>query len=296
MKILLTGVTGMLGRQVYKTFKNQKNIVLGIARNRKNLELGNDIVIGDLTDKQFVKNIAISFNPDVVIHTAANVNVNSCDVDKKYTHLLNSESAGLLAKSCRDATFVYISTDAVYDGKIGNYDENSLTNPLNYYAISKLNGEKLVTDATNKAYIMRLNIYGFHNPTGQSLFEWAINNLRDGKEIVGFKNVFFNPLYTNQVAHIIEKTIIDQVPFGTYHLGADSYISKYDFLIKIAERFNLDKSLIDGVNVNNNSMGVVRAMNTTIKNNKIKLFLPDTDFSIETGIDTLYKDFLSGNI
>ena len=293
MKILLTGATGMLGKKIYNILNNEQYTVLGIARNNQITNIAENVIMGDVTDIKFLNQITNSFKPNLIIHTAANINVNSCDVDKGYANLINNESGKMLAKLCRNAIFIYISTDAVYDGKAGNYDEFSLTNPLNYYGISKLNGEKSITSIIESVYILRLNIYGFHTPLRSSLFEWAINSLKAGKEITGFKNVFFNPLYTGQVAQVIKGVLSSQIPFGTYHVGSDTYFSKYDFLLKIAQRFDLDQKLIKGLCVENNSMGVVRAMNTTIKNNKIKSFLPNIDFSIETGIEQLYNDFAS---
>jgi dTDP-4-dehydrorhamnose reductase len=290
MKILITGVTGMLGKKVYDSFKKQNLTILGIAR-KKSLQIeDNDLAIGDLTDFEFLNSLKF-FDPDVVIHTAANVNVNLCETNKPYTDLIHIEATKYIAQIFKRAKIIYISTDSVFSDKDGMFDEESITNPSNYYALTKFKGEQEVLRYSNQPYILRLNIYGYHLPLGNSLFEWGYTNLQNNITIKGFKNSYFNPLYSGQIAEVICQIISKNIPLGIYNLACNEYLSKYDFLVNIAGKFNLNKFLIEATTIESGSIGATRSLNTTLVNNKIKKALPDVDFSLDSGLTQLHQDF-----
>ena len=290
MKVLITGVTGMLGLKIYEIFKKNKFTVLGVARGHHSQVDSNELVIGDLTSHGFIDSLKY-FNPDIVIHTAANVNVNFCETNKQYTDLLHIESSKNISQIFNKAKIVYISTDSVFSGNNGMFDESSVVNPANYYALTKLRGENEVLYNNSKSYILRLNIYGYHQPIGNSLFEWGLTNIKQNNSVKGFKNVYFNPLYSGQIAGVVYQMLVKQIPFGLYHLACDEFLSKYDFLTKIADRFNLNRTLIEATDAESATMGVFRPLNTTLVNRKIKLALPEFDFSLDSGLSQLYTDF-----
>lgn len=291
MKVLITGVSGMLGRKVFEVFKKLGNEVLGIARKQNTFIPKQDVLIGDLSDLDFVKTLPKYFSPDLIIHTAAIVDLNFCEKNHFYTELLHIRSTECLANLYKEAKFIYISTDSVFDGMEGKYTELSPTNPSNFYAQTKLQGEMAVLSESYNFYILRLNIYGFHLPIGHSLFEWGINSLKNNIKINGFNNVYFNPLYSGQIANLIKEIIYKNLPVGIYNLSCNELICKYDFLMKLAAKFKLDESLIAPIAAHTESLGIKRPLNTTLKNAKIKSFLTEFDFSLESGFEQLYKDY-----
>ena len=289
--VLITGISGMLGMAVYSHFKQLKSYkIFGISRNTDFKLEGAEILIGDLTSKEFLNSIR-SFKFNSIIHCSAEVNVNLCEIDKELAYKSNVSATKLLFSLLDSDKYIYISTDSVFDGKGGNYVEDSLVNPLSYYAETKFLGEEAVKNNTINHYILRTNIYGFNIPMKKSLFEWGYSELRKSKDINGFSNMYFNPLYVGQLAMLLEKLISSNIDFGIYNVTSDEGISKYNFLLKIAENFDYSPDLIKAVEFNHSEIVAPRALNTTLNNSKIKSVFENFDFSLEKGFSMLKKDF-----
>jgi dTDP-4-dehydrorhamnose reductase len=291
--VLITGISGMLGMAVYRHFKQLNSYkIFGISRN-KNFRLeGAEILIGDLTSKDFLNSIqSQKFNS--IIHCSAEVNVNLCEIDKELAYKANVSATELLFSLLDSDNYIYISTDAVFDGKVGNYTEDSLVNPLSYYAETKLLGEEAVKNNAINHYILRTNIYGFNIPMKKSLFEWGYTELKDGKTINGFSNMYFNPMYVGQLAEIIEKIVASDIEFGIYNVATNKKISKHDFLLKITKEFDFSKQDVNRIEFNQNDFVAPRALNTTLDNSKVRMAFKDFDFSIDSGFSMLRNDFYS---
>lgn len=289
--VLITGISGMLGMAVYRHFKQLNSYkIFGISRN-KNFRLeGAEILIGDLTSKDFLSSIqSQKFNS--IIHCSAEVNVNLCEIDKEMAYKANIYATELIFSLLDSDKYIYISTDAVFDGKVGNYNEDSLVNPLSYYAETKLLGEEVAKNNAINYYILRTNIYGFNIPMKKSLFEWGYTELKDGKNINGFSNMYFNPMYVGQLSEIIEKFVASDIEYGIYNIATNEKISKYDFLLKIKKEFDFSKQDINRIEFNQNDFVAPRALNTTLDNSKVKIAFKDFDFSIDSGFSMLRNDF-----
>lgn len=288
--VLITGISGMLGMAVFRHFKQLNSYkIFGISRN-KNFRLeGVEILNGDLTSKDFLYSIqSLKFNS--IIHCSAEVNVNLCEIDKELAYKANVYATELLFSLLDSDNYIYISTDAVFDGKMGNYTEDSLVNPLSYYAETKLLGEEVVKNNTINHYILRTNIYGFNVQMKKSLFEWGYTELKDGKIINGFSNMYFNPMYVGQLAEIIEKIVASDIEYGIYNVATNEKISKYDFLLKIKKEFNFSEQEVNRIEFNQNDFVALRALNTTLDNSKIRIVLNNFDFSIDSGFSMLRND------
>lgn len=295
-KILITGITGMLGQAVFRQLNRLNEYqILGITRQSNYKVLGAEILYGDLSSESTFTGISDkSF--DAIIHCSAETNVNMCEVDKQEAYNSNVVATQNLLKFLKTEKFIFISTDSIFDGVKGDYMESDSTAPLNYYAKTKLLSEVSIENSIENYYIIRTNIYGFSSHMKNSLFEWGFKELKNGNIVNGYTNMFFNPLYTGQLSEVIENMIIDNLKFGIYNLTSNEYISKYDFLIKLCEYFNFDHSLILPIDYHNNDVLAARAMNTTLCNNKIKYLFKDYDFSINSGFEKLKNDFDLMNI
>lgn len=281
----------MLGYAIYKHFIELKEYKLfGLSRqNNFNLR-GVEMCYGDLTDKEFFNSLFIKkFHS--IIHCAAEVNVSFCQQNRDIAYSLNVEATKNLFSNLNADKFIYISTDAVFDGESGNYFENSTCKPLNFYAETKMISENFIIDSYNNYYIIRTNIYGFNEPIKNSLFEWAYKELNNNKNINGFSNMFFNPLYVGQLAVCIEKIVAQNIPFGIYNLTANEQFSKYKFLVSIAEIFNFSNILINEVKIVSNEFDAPRPLNTTLNNFKIKNNLSGINLSLFNGLSMLKNDF-----
>lgn len=262
----------MLGKDISSIFAEDIMYELyGTVRfNTTNLSNITQIEI-DLTELNKIEKLLTKVNPEIIIHCAAHVNVDDCDNNKHYVHKLHIGSTQYLASFQPNKTkFIYISSDSLYDGKHGNYTETDNATPLNYYAKTKREGELAALSANENTIIIRTNIYGFHMPKGKSLVEWAVENWIQNKAIYGFNDVYFNPLYTKQLAKLIKALISIEGFSGILHAGSVEIVSKFDFLIKLAEVLGFSKELINEISVESFNFPAARPKNTTLNTKKIK--------------------------
>jgi dTDP-4-dehydrorhamnose reductase len=289
-RLLVTGATGMLGAEVVKRLKSGlKYRVFSISR--KTLQQDDDHFNVDLSNEKALQTVLDKIQPAIIIHCAAEVNVNRCETEKEYVYKLHVAATQNLVQYASLEKFIYISTDAVFDGQRGNYSETDIVNPLNHYAYTKLKGEETVLSANKNSIVLRTNIVGYHIPLQTSLFEWAYKSLSTNTAISGYENVYFNPLYCAVLAEKIAELLELQFERGIYHIGTTDNVSKFDFLRRTAQYFNFSQNLISPVMLDNSpGTGAMRPLNTTLNTDKVQglgIVLP----SIDASINLLFNDF-----
>lgn len=150
--VLVTGATGLLGRQVLKAFAKRDWTAKGTGYSRAD---GASILKVDLASAAEVEKALDTAKPRVVVHCAANRFPDKVDKDPEGTRKLNVEATGGLAKLCaeRDVLLIYISTDYVFSGKPGEapYEADAPTGPTNLYGQTKLDGEHAMLEAVRSA-------------------------------------------------------------------------------------------------------------------------------------------------
>ncbi len=290
--ILITGAGGMLGASVCNHFSRLGNYnVFAAARNNNAHVKATKFFIGDLNDAKYISDLG-AIEIEAVVHCAALTDIEKSEKEPENAFSINAKATEHLALQFPSATFIYISTDSVFDGKTGNYTETDTPNPLNIYAQTKLSGEQAVIKSNEKHYILRTNMYGFHRPpSGRSLFEWSYQNLSQGKQVNGFSNVVFNPLYIGQIAEVIEKLIVRKPPFGIYNATCNESLSKLEFLQKVALRFGFAEDLIIPTEISDRPVNAVRPMKTHLKNDKLVDEISGLNLTFERGLAMLYDDF-----
>jgi dTDP-4-dehydrorhamnose reductase len=272
MRILVIGATGMLGKDFVSFFSKLNGYeVYAISRNKSFvLPYSNIKIIHiDVTDSELFSSCIKEIDPQIIIHSAALTNIDACEENKDYALWLHSNIIKVISLTCPKAKFVYISTDSVFNGYEGNYSENDIPDPLNYYATTKYLGEKNTSALMNDYIIVRTNIYGYHLFEQPSLSEWALSNLKKGQTCTGFTDVFFNPVYTGQLTTIVKK-LIDINYQGIINLSSDTFVSKYQFLKMVAEHFGYDPNLILGKPFDSRIFKAPRSNNTTLNTSLLK--------------------------
>ena len=164
-KILVTGSNGLLGQKIIDQLKNRKDIDLiatSKGENRREIQDFKYFSL-DITSKEEVEEIMNNLKPDVVINTAAMTNVDACEDDQENCWKINVNAVEyLLQNSKKHGThLIHLSTDFVYDGEEGPYEEKDKPNPLSYYAKSKLASEKLINESNyrNTAIARTINCF-----------------------------------------------------------------------------------------------------------------------------------------
>ncbi|MEM2219681.1 MAG: dTDP-4-dehydrorhamnose reductase [Candidatus Korarchaeum sp.] len=245
MRILVTGAGGLLGSKLAELA----------------LKLGYEVYSGylthepthgiplrfDIRDRDALRRAFNGCKPEAVIHTAALTDVDKCEVDKGLAWSINVEGTRNVAKLSREygVFLLYVSTDYVFRGDRGMFKEMDEPDPINYYGLTKLEGEREIINTVEEFCIARASvIYGARPSSGKVNFAtWVIEKLRSGDIVSIVADHWNSPtLNTNLARMIIE--VVERRLTGVYHLAGATRISRYEFAKLIAEEFGLNGELI----------------------------------------------------
>ena len=291
MRILVTGASGLLGLNLSLGMIETHTIV-GVDRT-KLAGTPFEIVKADLLEAGVCSRLFDETHPDAVIHTAANANVDACELAPLGARRLNAEFPGQLAELCAKYSIrmIHISTDAVFDGvKDGLYTENDVPNPLGVYAQTKLDGEHNVLSANTDAVVARVNFFGWSLSGSRSLSEFFFNSLSTGQRANGFTDVWFCPMFVDDLAETLVR-LLEKGLSGLYHTVGSEAITKYDFGVKIARQFGFDPALVIPMSVEESGLTAKRSHNLRLSVHKLSTDLGITVPGVSTGIAKFYTQY-----
>lgn len=241
MKILLTGSTSYVGTKFVDMFGTQFDI-LGVSQHDPDYPV-------DLQDFKHLQHIFSQFNPDVIMHLAADVGrdvTKSNKIEKTNPAMLQNLIDLALPLNL---PILFTSTEAVYGGKEeGNYVETDPYLPRSPYGSSKVISEQLLVGSGLPHLITRGHRHvglspRFHKP---KWFPDTLNELSVGKAVHLDSKKIFNPVLINTVCeiyahhvrnHLNEKTILN--------MGTVETMTYYDFFVDVAEAAGLDMALVN---------------------------------------------------
>ena len=248
LKFLVTGSAGLIGRQVVKDLSETHEVFS--CYNKSKPEHGN-IIKMDLLNHEMISNVMSEKKPDVVIHLGAMTAVDLCDAQQDNALKINSQATEILAKECSkiNSFMVYVSTDYVFDGNTGMYEENDTTNPLGFYGKSKLLGEKSIQNFSSNWCIARTSTpFGLH-PTKKSFPIWVIENLQKQKQIDVLTDQFTSPTYVPSLSRMLIE-ISERHLTGIIHVAGASKISRYEMASLVSDKLGLDGKLLREISIN----------------------------------------------
>lgn len=252
-KILITGSNGLLGQKLIEKLSKIEDLeVIATAKGENRLPFSENykFISLDITKKEEVEAVFESEKPEVVIHTAAMTNVDQCESEKEACWQLNVNAVEYLLASSekQNSFFVHLSTDFIFDGLEGPYDENAIANPLSFYGWSKYAAEKLVIHSKTKWAIARtVLVYGIaHDMSRTNIILWVKNSLEQGKNINVVNDQWRTPTLAEDLADgcIL---IAQQQAEGIFNISGKDLLNPFQMANMTADFFNLDKSLITEV-------------------------------------------------
>ena len=270
MKIYITGIAGMLGYSIFQEL-NQKADIRGIDIADFGQMFPEKVYnrISVLNLDELEADICLDI-PDVIIHTVALVNVDLCEKNNILARELNVKSTENLIYICNkhDIKLIFISTDAVFDGKNNKlYNESDRINPINYYGKTKAEAEKLVLKYENNM-VVRTNIYGMNIQSKSSFGEWIVKSLEKREKLKMFVDIDFSPILVNELSHILYECIIHDLK-GLYHICGSGSITKYEFGRFLAKEFGYDEELIQPSSSEDHYFIAKRSKHMGLSNEKI---------------------------
>jgi dTDP-4-dehydrorhamnose reductase len=284
--IVVTGASGLLGANLTLELARRGHHVVALYGRHPIAVAGASSAACDLTDGAATAKLLSAWTPSLMVHCAGATNVDWCETHPQEAMRTNAQAAGGLAAHARSAGagFVYISTDAVFDGVSGGYAETDPVSPGNWYARSKLAGEEAVLRAMPEALVLRVNIYGWNLQAKNSLAEWILRRLEQGEPVPGFCDTAFAPVLVNDTVEWILR-LAESGRSGIYHVASADHLSKYEFAREIAAVFQLDASLVRESLVRESSLSAPRPRNTWLRADKIAAALGQPMPTIRQGLE-----------
>jgi dTDP-4-dehydrorhamnose reductase len=248
-RILICGANGLLGQRLSLMLSTQNDYEVLSTSIERSFVFDNllfDYNQLDITSRSDVKSLISSYQPDIIMNAAAATNVDWCESNREEAWKANVTAVENLAEAARKvgAKLIHVSTDYVFDGKHGPYDENAQPNPIGYYGKTKLASENAIITAEIPHTILRtIVLYGSGIGIKTNFALWVINNLKAGKQISVVDDQLGNPTFVSDLAMAMIKAFeLDRN--GLFHVGGGNHISRYDFALEAAGVFGLDASLI----------------------------------------------------
>ncbi|MFC1567548.1 sugar nucleotide-binding protein [Thermodesulfobacteriota bacterium] len=127
----------------------------------------------------------------------------------------------------------------------------------------------------------------------KKVWECILDNLKKNQKINGFEDAYFSTIYTIKLAETIDISIKKKIT-GRYNCGSSDSCSKYEFAVKIAECFGLDKSLITPISIDDFNFKAKRGKNLILNVSKLKSALSHNPPTISESIAAFYRDFNKG--
>ncbi|MFN5335173.1 MAG: SDR family oxidoreductase [Bacteroidota bacterium] len=255
MKILITGANGLVGQHLIRLLVEEgKFEIHALGKGASRISYGKSSGVNyhsvDLTNFKKTEQIVDKLTPHIIVHAAAMSQPNECVAHPDQCWKVNVGATRSLLRSAErhKSYFIYISTDFVFDGEEGPYDETATPNPVNLYGESKLLAEEMVQCSRLHWCIIRtVLVYGNKVPGGRSNFVlWVKEKLEHGESIKVVNDQIRTPTYVEDLAKGILLAIMKHAK-GIYHISGKDTCTPYELACIIAELTHTDKGLITPV-------------------------------------------------
>ena len=294
-KILVTGSNGLLGQKLTDAvLKNRQFelIATGKGANRHPVKEGYIYEEMDITNKDSIASVVRKHQPDAIINTAAMTNVDTCESQKEECWLLNVTAVEYLIDICRaeNIQLIHLSTDFIFDGEEGPYTEEAAPNPLSYYGESKLAAEQLLErSGIHYAILRTIIVYGIVNDMSRSnIILWAKGALEKGNPINVVNDQWRMPTLAEDLADIC-LLAVEKEAQGVYNASGKDMMSIIELVQRVADYYNLDKTLIKPISSATLNQAAKRPKRTGFILDKSVKELGYQPHSFEEGIQIMEK-------
>lgn len=202
----------------------------------------------DIRNGQEVLELVERLRPEVIYLPAGFTHVDRCETERDAAYAVNVEGTWNVVRAANraNACLVFFSSDYVFDGKNGPYEETACPRPLSEYGRQKVLGELVVAlQAQNYLIVRTTVVYGWE-PQGKNFVQRLLTSLREGRRVRVPQDQVGTPTYApNLAAAVVE--LVASGERGLFHIAGPGRVSRYDFACAAAQQFHLDVSLIEPV-------------------------------------------------
>ncbi len=219
MRILIIGASGFIGRSVLRYAKRAGHITVGTMYSTR----GGDMVRFDMTHDDIRDAIPpdfLSANDTCAVICSAVTKIDECWKDKgrSYEINVNGTIRTLDKLNALGVKTVFLSSEAVFDGTRGYYDETIPTSPLNEYGRQKVEVEEHILSRVHRGLVIRLSMIVGDSPKDAHLFAVWLERVRRHDPIICIAGQIFSPTFVEDVAQGIV-TALERKLEGLFHLA-----------------------------------------------------------------------------
>ncbi len=245
-----------------------------------------------------VKKVFSKVKPEIVVHAASLTDVDRCETDKELASKINVEGTRNVTEQCSKtgAFILYISTDYVFSGEKGFYNETDERNPVNYYGLTKAKAEDIIRNLFDNFCIARTCvIYGTSPATGKTNFAlWLLNNLRLNKKVKIVADQRVTPTLNTNLANMTLE-IAERKLRGIYHVSGATRVSRFEYAIRLAETFELNPTFLTPTTLADMSWIAKRPKDSSLDTLKAQNSLSNKPLKLNEALEQL-KQELSASI
>ncbi|MEJ7560649.1 MAG: SDR family oxidoreductase [Pedobacter sp.] len=251
--ILVTGSNGLLGQKITERVIQTKQfnlIATSKGANRYPIKEGYIYAEMDILDPQQILQVVHKFKPDAIIHTAAMTNVDTSHTQQELAHQLNVVAVATLTEiaAAEGIQFIHLSTDFIFDGAAGPYDEEAEPNPLSHYGRTKLEGEEIVKESSAQWVIIRtILVYGIVSDMSRSnIVLWAKGALESKKPINVVNDQWRMPTLAEDLADGC-LLAVEKNAQGVFNISGKDMMSVSELVKEVADYWKLDTSMMNEI-------------------------------------------------
>lgn len=242
----------------------------------------------DLLNTNTVFDRLSSVNPDLIINAAGFTSVDRCETEKENAYIVNGLSVREITRYCRQrkVPLIHISTDYVFDGIDGNYAEESIPNPVNFYGLSKLVGDTFALSYDNSIVIRTSGVFG----SSKNFPVFVLERLRKNEKVLVIEG-YYSPIFSGLLGKTVQQLI--KLDYRGIINVAGERISRMGFAKLIANKFGLDKGLLANSSGDLN-LAAKRPYDSSLNIIKAKGVLKFDFFSTYRNLEEFYNQVYKG--
>lgn len=241
LRVLCISGNGQVGGALYDCFRNARYPVVGTWFDVEDASMP----FVDISDPASVRSAFETHRPECVVLNAALTNVEYCETHPEESGKINVAGVENVAAVCTEyrSSVVFFSSDYVFDGLNGPYDESATLNPINVYGTQKVLGEEMIQSLPLPSLIIRTTVVYGKDILGKNFVVRLVDSLQKGHTVRVPTDQVGTPTYAANLAECVV-ALVDKNATGIYNVVGRDRMSRYDFACHVCDVFGLNRELI----------------------------------------------------
>ncbi len=296
MRFVVTGSNGLVGSRACALLKQGGHEVVGLGRGARRTTHTDRYLSLDLGLEADVLTAIESAAPDVILHTASMTEVDACEKNPEAAYAANVTAAAAVARGARrvGAHLVHVSTDYVFDGDHGPYDEQALPNPRGVYAVTKHMGEQAARIFVPGCAIARTAVvYGWPAAGRPNFGAWLVGALEKRQPLKLFEDQFVSASLADSVAAMVVELGARKLG-GIWNTCGAEVVDRVTFGRALCEVFGFDASLITPTKMADLKLASPRPLRSGLKVDKARAQLEAKPLSLAESLARFHAAWKAG--